>query len=420
MAERKTSSSVALAFVGSVMSPDEYMVEAYSQAGMAFQERFLAAVSHGLEVDRIYSIRSRSFYPAGPLFPGGGQGSVLGAKVRYLPFINHPLTQAPSLTVQIAPSLMLWGAGMERQGRPHAVVLYNFYPIPGIASLLGGKLGKSPVIGIAADVHVPGETRPDDFLHRLDHRLQTSTISRLSGIISLTREITAAFAPGVPSMILDGAIPDDRLLQIPIETLARRRASDPFIIIYSGQLSILKGIPLLLQAFSLLPAPHYQLWITGRGELEREVAAAAARDARITFFGYRPYEEVLGLYERATIFVNPHSTQSRASRYMFPSKLIEYLAAGRPVISTPGAGVEGEYDEYVEILPDDKPESLARAITRLAESSGEALATRARNGRLFVEREKSWHHQGMRAAEFIQRIATTSQGCRKKPSQQDP
>ena len=158
---------------------------------------------------------------------------------------------------------------------------------------------------------------------------------------------------------------------------------------------------MLLNAFERLPGDRYRLWITGDGECRRDVEAAAARDPRITYFGFLPYARVIELYGRAAILLNPHLTTVRSARYQFPSKILEYLAAGRPVVSTSTPGVAEEYGHVVRLSSADTPEAFAAAMQEAASLPFEARIEEGRRGREFVLEAKSWKRQGERIVSFI-------------------
>jgi len=122
----------------------------------------------------------------------------------------------------------------------------------------------------------------------------------------------------------------------------------------------------------------------GRGEVER---LRAIRNAR--FLGYRPYDQVPA-YVRAFDVCWVPFDQSPASRAANPVKIYEYMALGKPVVSTPVADIES-FGDHIRVGRDA---SEIGELLRAALDDGEDEAA-ARAG--FAEMN-SWD---ARAAEYV-------------------
>jgi glycosyltransferase involved in cell wall biosynthesis len=86
-----------------------------------------------------------------------------------------------------------------------------------------------------------------------------------------------------------------------------------------------------------------------------------------------PAEEVPGVLARAAVCVMPYR-QDAWGQTLFPIKLVEYLAAGKPVVSTPIAAAV-DFADVISLAGD--PEAFAEAIVGAAErDSAEARARR--------------------------------------------
>jgi glycosyltransferase involved in cell wall biosynthesis len=325
-----------------------------------------------------------------------------GFPTTLLPFVNLGPAKPISAGFALLRHLLRWGR--SNRGRARAILTYNVTNPPGIASVIAGRLTGTKVFAVVADIQVPGSGLvPDTLLRRLEFRLQRFTLPRLDGLIVLTRRMADDFAPRTPFIQVEGAVAG--LPRVARSAPAGRDAiprDEPVVLMYSGGLSELKGIPLLLDAFRLLPDQRFRLWITGTGPLSELVAASAARDPRITFWGFVEYGRVLELYQQATLLINPHSTRHASARYLFPSKLVEFLATGTPVISTCSTPeVLEEYGDVLYPLPEDSPERLAELITAvsaLPPTDRDDMGARARR---LVQDRKSWPVQGARVARFI-------------------
>jgi glycosyltransferase involved in cell wall biosynthesis len=388
---------VALAFIGNVAPPDAFRSQGFSQAGSMFQRRLLSALRDaGQSIDRIYAVPPEQFFPQGPLVVRGRKQMLDGLQLTTLPYLNTGVLQFSMLSAQIAARVTAWG--LARRRRRRGVLLYNVDPIPGVASIAAAHSTGTRVVGVIADVHVPGASRPDDLLHRVQYFLQRRALQQLDGLVVLTREMALDFATGKPWIEMHGAVPDDRLLQLPAD-----QPEGEVRFVYAGQLTHLKGVTLLLEAMKLVRRANIRLWISGRGPEEQAVRDAAAADQRITYQGYGEYEAVLDLYRRASVLVNPHAVAHASARYMFPSKLFEYLATGKPVLSTRSAAVERDYAPYLHLI-DATPRAMADGIEEMARATPAWREQLGRSGRAFVARERTWEVQGRRVSAFLDRI----------------
>lgn len=139
-------------------------------------------------------------------------------------------------------------------------------------------------------------------------------------------------------------------------------------ILYLGRLEPHKGIEDLLQAYREVVArrPDVSLLIAGDGSLRDRVLAAQAECESIRYVGRLSGDDVWDAYCAADIFVLPSHAE--------PWGLVvnEAMAAGLPVIVTDRVGC---VDDLVQdgvtglVVPAEKPDRLAAAISRLIESS---------------------------------------------------
>jgi glycosyltransferase involved in cell wall biosynthesis len=158
---------------------------------------------------------------------------------------------------------------------------------------------------------------------------------------------------------------------------------------------------LLVAALRHISDPDIRLIISGRGGLEREIRQAARSDPRITVAGFLDRQQWRSLLVSATALVNPRLSDHVENRYNFPSKLIDYLAAGRPVITTLSGDLDPEYLEVTVPLLEETPGGLAALLQETIDRPGDELAELGARGREFVLREKNWGRQAKRVYEFI-------------------
>ena len=160
-------------------------------------------------------------------------------------------------------------------------------------------------------------------------------------------------------------------------------------ILYTGTLHKKFGVMHLIEAFRLIPNLNYRLIICGSGDSENEIREAAQKDSRIVFKGQCSRAEALGYQQYATVLVNPRMNNEEFTKYSFPSKNMEYLSSGKPLIAYKLDGIPDEYDEYISYVNGNSTEMLREKIIELCEKSSEERYSIGINAMTFVRERKN-------------------------------
>lgn len=173
----------------------------------------------------------------------------------------------------------------------------------------------------------------------------------------------------------------------------RHRSPNGPVLLAVGRLVQKKGFHVLLDALALLAREGVRprLLLVGDGEeraaLQRQAQGLGLPD--VEFLGMRTHDEVRRLVHTATAMVLPCIVGDDGNRDALPTVLLEALAAGLPVLSTPIAGVAEIVDggRAGLLVPPGDVGALARDIARLlgdaALRAQLASAGRARAERCF-------------------------------------
>ncbi len=171
---------------------------------------------------------------------------------------------------------------------------------------------------------------------------------------------------------------------------ARTGDGAAFTAIFVGRLVPEKNLPMLLEAWAVALAGRddARLMVVGQGPLAEELAGRARSlgiARQVAFLGAQPREEVIRLLGRADVgvLVSTHEGLSNS--------LLEYMAAGLPVIGTRISGTEDwvrEDDTGWLVEPGDTA-ALAQVLARAAGPARPHLADMGRRARAVMEREAS-------------------------------
>ena len=160
-------------------------------------------------------------------------------------------------------------------------------------------------------------------------------------------------------------------------------------ILYTGTLARAYGIMNLLDAFSAISNSDYQLWICGEGNCREEIEKRVQSDLRIKYWGQLPYSEVLALQKRATVLVNPRTSEGEYTKYSFPSKTMEYMASGTPCIMHNLSGIPKEYLEFCFIVEHENAEELKNTIEYACEKTQDELNEFGNKAKQFILMKKN-------------------------------
>jgi glycosyltransferase involved in cell wall biosynthesis len=160
-------------------------------------------------------------------------------------------------------------------------------------------------------------------------------------------------------------------------------------IVYTGALNERYGLVNLLKAFEKIVGENYRLILCGAGDAEPLILDAARHDKRIQFMGQLPRDAILDIQYSATVLVNPRQNNEEFTKYSFPSKNIEYLSSGRPVIAYKLDGMPAEYDDHILYVPGDSIEALASKMVEVCSQTQESLFSFGEAAKNWVMKEKN-------------------------------
>jgi protoporphyrinogen oxidase/glycosyltransferase involved in cell wall biosynthesis len=117
--------------------------------------------------------------------------------------------------------------------------------------------------------------------------------------------------------------------------------------------------------------PHWQVCVVGP-HVKIDPSSLPQRQ-NIHYFGQQPYEELPRFVAGWDVCLQPFAI-NEATRYISPTKTLEYMAARRPIVSTPVTDVAEPYGNCVDIA-EDAPAFIA-ACERVLRASTRELGAR--------------------------------------------
>lgn len=198
-------------------------------------------------------------------------------------------------------------------------------------------------------------------------------------VVSTTRwnadHLTAAWQGLLrrPVFVASNGIDPEPYAVLPSLGEARRVLGLPpgdILAVYTGHLYAWKGVHVLAEASALLPARFRVMMVGGTPEDARTFSRFLAERHldRVRLVPHLPHAEAMRYLAAADVLVLPNSGKDWNSMYTTsPIKLLEYLAAGRPVVASDLPSIrEAVTDREVRFVSPDDPAALAIGITAAA------------------------------------------------------
>ena len=201
-------------------------------------------------------------------------------------------------------------------------------------------------------------------------------------------------------LVMEGLINTKDLnhyLKIKYEPISTQKT----IIMYSGGIKESFGIKVLLAAMEKLDQ-SFELWITGRGDFEKNVLDCSKTNNNIKYFGYiQSRDEVTNMQLKSSILINMRNPHEESSKYSFPSKLFEFMLTGKPVLTPKLGGIPTEYYQYLISFDNFTAECLADAIKKVSSLSIEEKENIKINEQNFISAQKNNIFQSRKIIDFI-------------------
>ena len=297
-----------------------------------------------------------------------------GACYRYIPAVRNPVVKA----VFVGMGTFFRTACLG--GKDSAVVVDCLNRTTALAGLLAAKLRGRRCVGIVTDL--PDMLGGSAF----SKKLSNFVIRHCTDYVLLTQAMNDYLNPkGKPHVILEGH--SDIAMERQEPSLARK--TSPRVCMYAGGVSKQYGLENLVKGFRKADLPDARLEIYGPGDYVQELSQIAAEDPRIFYGGMLLNAEIVEREMAAMLLVNPRPTGEEYVKYSFPSKTMEYMSTGTPVLTTVLPGMPKEYHPYVYLLEEETADAIAEKLGQIFAQPADALFEKGMAAREFILKEKN-------------------------------
>ena len=306
----------------------------------------------------------------------------------YVPFINTNQLRKMCLLFYSFIYTLIWGIKYKTNG---AVICDVLNVSVSIGAAYASKLVGIKCCGLFTDL--PGMSMGENgdatmsfsdsrYLHQFTH------------YVFLTEYMNNKVnSNNLPYVVIEGV---SDIESSNINYYSEMQSSNEKIVLYAGALYERYGLKTLVEAFMRIDDPNARLHLFGSGPFENEIVRCSINDSRICFMGVRPTEEVVRAEKQATLLVNPRPAKEEFTKYSFPSKNIEYMSTGTPLLTTKLPGIPIEYYPFVYFIEDESVDGYFESINSVLSLTRDDLIKKGSGARDFVINNKNNNIQARR------------------------
>ena len=314
----------------------------------------------------------------------------------YASILNVPVLRQMSIFVSTLLHGVRWCRDSKGEQR---FVVADVLNISTSMSALLLRLFGVHVMGLMTDM--PGLMVGDQGrLSNLIRKFNLWTLERFDSYIFLTEAMNEVVnRKNKPYMIMEGLVDSD------MKGAERCVDKDVRKIVYAGGLHERYGLRMLVEGFMNVEGDDLRLDIYGRGPFADKLPEYESKDGRVRYHGLKPNAEIVREELSATLLVNPRPTHEEFVKYSFPSKNMEYMASGTPLLTAKLPGMPVEYHQYVYLIEEETTEGVDAASQHLLEDlDSDALNAKGASAKQFVLKSKNNVCQTQRVLDFYQSI----------------
>ena len=193
----------------------------------------------------------------------------------------------------------------------------------------------------------------------------------LDGYLSLTNGLLSIYDVNAPSYVFEGLVCEEK-----------EGYKDPIFnyFYFAGSLYERYGVKTLVDAFHKSNT-KLKLVIAGSGPLAEYIEQLAHEDYRILYLSQLSKEKNIAYMRNSVANINPRPLDAKLDNESVPSKLLEYLSIGTPVISTKYPKLYSTFKDDVAWIDGNEIDSMLIALQSYDVSKQEEYLKKAATAR---------------------------------------
>jgi len=324
-------------------------------------------------------------------------------KYHYLSFKNGKLTRYLTLYINSGKAIKKWIKNNNNEQQIIVCDALSYFITRPVQKIARKK--KVKVIGIITDLprlSTNMKGRKESYIKKIGlivfQYLTEKSLSNYDAYIPLTKSINDYVNKDrKPVLIIEGSVDASEMYKN--EKIIKKK-----IMLYAGGIYEKYGLKNLVEAFIKADTKGYQLHIYGEGSYVGELERIEEDHPQIKYMGMATLEDIIVKEKEAMILVNPRFSNEEFSKYSFPSKTLEYMSSGTPVLMTKLHGIPKEYFDYVFLFNKEDSNSMAHTLSEIFNCSYDELNKKGQLAFDFVMQKKNNIIQGKKMIHFFEKL----------------
>ena len=174
------------------------------------------------------------------------------------------------------------------------------------------------------------------------------------------------------------------------------------VLLYAGKYTKFVAVDMMAEALSRVKTQNIEIWLCGKGD-SPFIKRLCDNDPRVKKLGFVSNDELHQLHQRADLFLNLRPADIDDNRMIFPSKILNYLSYGKPVVSSWTAGLSPEYRRFLQLPENDTPESIARKIDETFSWSQTRRYEYKKSVKSWFKASRTWRMQAKSLSNWLEK-----------------
>lgn len=325
------------------------------------------------------------------------------AEYVYIGFLNGKLSRfITAFFASFFTALKLMG----KKDKKSVVLCDPLYIHISFAVRLAAKLKGVKAVAVVTDIPVYAtemkQSNKTSIKYKLQHLYEyfsMKDIAKYDAYINLSKYMDPIVNPhNKPSIVIEGSM-DSAIVP---NKLAKKE--DKRTVVYAGGVYEKYGVKQLTEAFIKADIENTELHIYGDGAYVAELESLSNEHPNVKYMGCVLNTDLPEIESKATLLVNPRFSNEEYTKFSFPSKTLEYMSSGTPVLTTKLPGIPDDYKDHLYWFDEESVEGMASKLETILSNTDTELVLFGKKAQEFVVNNKSNIVQGQRIIDFAKQI----------------
>lgn len=382
-------------YIGNICSEDEYnkiiseSTRKPSIAGLVFEDMMLHGLKqNGADID-VRTFLILALFPQAKklIIPSKTEKLRSGYNTRWIPSINLPYLKQIIYKIMSYIDLKRWIK--ENKNEEKAILTFSIYDFMTSAALKLGKKHNIPICAVVPDLpsnhfEVMKTSKIKGMLSQMFLKGSVKNQHCFDSYVFLTNQMNDVVNKNNrPYTIVEGICDENTFNKYSNVPKYEKKA-----VMYAGNLGEIHRVGMIARAFMKVKG-DYELWFFGSGDYLDKLKELSEIDNRIKVFGRVTRDNVLEYEKKAALMINVRDSKEQYTSYSFPSKTMEYMSSGTPLLTTRLPGIPEEYFNYVYTLDDESEAGLVKKLENILSKNRSELEAMGQSGKNFVLKNKN-------------------------------